>query len=101
MSARRIANDERPRSVRVTMLRYILWIFGLAYLAALVLFVIGTFGLFGSERGPLAGVFLLPLGVPWIWLVDLAPERFWPWLLAAAPVVNLAILWAMCQKFGK
>ncbi|HSF14370.1 MAG TPA: hypothetical protein VLK65_02325 [Vicinamibacteria bacterium] len=83
------------------MLRTILWIFGLAYLAALVLFLIATFGLFGSERGPLAGVFLLPLGVPWIWLIDLAAERIWPWLLAAAPGVNLAILWAIHRKFGK
>ena len=28
--------------------------------------VIGFFGLFGSPRGPLAGVFLIPLGMPWI-----------------------------------
>lgn len=83
------------------MRRYLLWIFGLAYFAALVLFLVGTFGLFGSERGPLAGVFPVPLGVPWIWLIDLAPERLWPWLGAAAPGLNLLILAGVCRFFGK
>jgi len=34
------------------------------YILALALFAIGTFGLFGNEPGPLAGVYLLPLGLP-------------------------------------
>jgi hypothetical protein len=80
------------------MCRYLLWTSGLAYLAALVLFLIGILGLFGSEPGPLAGVFLVPLGIPWIWLIDFAPERLWPWLGAAAPGVNLAILWALARS---
>ena len=82
------------------MCRYLLWIFGLAYLCALALLLIGTFGLFGSERGSLAGIYLVPLGVPWIWLVDLAPRSLQPWLAAAAPSLNLVVLWTLCRTFG-
>ncbi|SIS87261.1 hypothetical protein SAMN05421759_1053 [Roseivivax lentus] len=32
---------------------------------ASTLLLVGTFGLFGQERDPLAGVFLMPLGLPW------------------------------------
>jgi len=78
--------------------RILPWLFAAFYLAALMLLVVGTFGLFGSERGPLAGVFIVPLGIPWIWLIDLAPEKVWPWLAAAAPSLNLCILWIICRR---
>jgi len=35
----------------------VVWIVGVLYLMALALTLIGTFGLFGQERDPLAGVF--------------------------------------------
>ena len=45
--------------------RWIVRIVGIPYLAALVLLLIGTFGLFGEERDSLAGVFLMPYwGIP-------------------------------------
>jgi hypothetical protein len=54
----------------------------LLYLAALFLFFVGAFGWFGQERTPLAGVFLVPLGLPWnLWLDGLA-ETVRPWLAA-------------------
>ncbi|HMQ94375.1 MAG TPA: hypothetical protein PKA33_20335 [Amaricoccus sp.] len=71
--------------------------FGLLYLAALGLFLVGTFGLFGSERGPLAGVFLVPLGLPWTRLLDGVAQPLLPWLAALSPLVNLAILVAICR----
>jgi hypothetical protein len=37
---------------------------GTLSLAALALFVIGTFGLFGQKRDPSTGFFLMPLGLP-------------------------------------
>lgn len=76
------------------------WVIGLfaaLYLLALALLLIGTFGLFGQERDPLSGVFLLPLGLPWVRLGDLAPEPAWPWLAALAPALNLAILTVLCK----
>lgn len=72
-------------------------IFVAAYLFALAIFLIGTFGLFGEERDPLAGVFLVPLGLPWNRATDLLPEASWPWLAAAAPLLNLGILAAVCR----
>lgn len=71
---------------------------GALYLLALALLLIGTFGFFGQERDPLSGVFLLPLGVPWVWFVDLAPEPLWPWLAALAPLLNFGILFGLCHK---
>jgi hypothetical protein len=82
--------------------RLLLGGFGLAYLMALVLLVIGTFGLFGNERDPLSGVFLLPLGLPW----NLAAGRLPDGLLrvagaVVAPLINLTLLFAVCRAFQK
>ena len=74
------------------------WGFLLAYAAALFLFLAGTFGWFGSPQGPLAGVFLIPLGLPWNQLIDRVPELLRPYLAAAAPLLNLAILKAICLR---
>jgi hypothetical protein len=78
------------------------WVVGgfvILYLVALGLFVIGHFGLFGSPSGPLAGVFLVPLGAPWNFLWDSASMndfgRFWLGILA--PMVNLVIIVAICR----
>ena len=76
-------------------------VFVLLYLGALGLLVIGTFGLFGQARDPLSGVFLMPLGWPWTRLVDLFPEPLWPWLASATPLLNLAILVALCRNRAK
>ena len=78
--------------------KWIVRIAGLLYLVALALFLIGTFELFSQERDALAGVFLLPLGLPWVWFVDLAPEPAWPWLAVLAPLVNIGILAALCRR---
>lgn len=77
------------------LLSFALIAFAALYAFALAVYLIGTFGLFGADRDPLSGVFLIPLGLPWNRFVDALPERFWPWLAAAAPLVNLAILWLL------
>ncbi len=80
--------------------RIVLILFGLAYLAALGLLLVGTLGLFGNERDPLAGLFLLPLGIPWIWLTGSLPDTVRPWAAMAAPAINLLILYLLCTRFG-
>ena len=75
-------------------------IVGALYLAALALLIIGTFGLFGQERDPLAGIFLIPLGLPWNLWLDALPDPVRPWLAALAPMLNLAILTLLCRRFG-
>ena len=69
------------------------------YLVALALLLIGTFGLFGQERDPLSGIFLLPLGLPWNQFLDLASEPVRPWFAALAPLLNIGILAALCRMF--
>jgi hypothetical protein len=84
-------------SVAARGCRLLVWGFALAYAAAILLFLLGRFGLAGVARDPLAGVFLVPLGLPWTLLVDAAPEPAWPWLGALAPAVNLGLLALLCR----
>jgi hypothetical protein len=81
--------------------RFIVRGFLLVYVAALVLFLAGTFGWFGSPQGPLAGVFLVPLGLPWNLLLDWADDPLRAVLAAAAPLLNLAILKALCVRLHR
>ena len=77
------------------MRRFFLWlsrVFAVAYLLALIVFAIGRFGLFGAETDPLAGVFLIPLGLPWTFLSDALPAAAQPAAAVLAPLINLAIL---------
>lgn len=67
------------------------------YVAALALFVIGTFGLIGQEQDPLAGVFLIPLGLPWNLWLDGLPDAVRLWLAVLAPALNVFLLAAMCR----
>jgi len=71
--------------------------FSVLYVLAVGLFIVGTFGLFGSPSGPLAGVFLMPLGLPWNQMLDVFPEPLWPTLAVLAPAVNLVILALICR----
>ena len=77
--------------------RWSVAILGAAYAFALAVYLIGEFGLFGQIRTPLAGVFLVPLGLPWNRAIDSLPEATWPWLAAAAPLINLGILATLCR----
>ncbi len=71
--------------------------FATAYALALALLAIGAFGLFGAERDPLSGVFLLPLGLPWTVLLGAAPEASLVWIAVGAPAINMLILWLACR----
>lgn len=83
------------------MCRWIVRIFAGLYLLALALLLIGTFGLFGQERDPLSGVFLIPLGLPWNLLLDGLPDSLLPWLAALAPLVNVVLLVVLCRAFSR
>ena len=82
---------------RKLICRWLTGVFAVAYVAALAIFFVAAFGLFGQPRDPLGGVFLIPLGLPWSLLVDKAPEGLWPWLAAAAPVINILLLVGLCR----
>ncbi|WP_108259921.1 hypothetical protein [Mangrovicoccus ximenensis] len=77
--------------------KWCLRIGAVAYLAALALLAIGSFGLFGQPRDPLAGVFLMPLGLPWGLWTGAAAEGLRPWLAALAPLLNLVLLALACR----
>lgn len=85
----------KPLSARIC--GWAVALFAAAYAFAVAVFLIGELGLFGQDRDPLAGVFLVPLGLPWNRAIDSLPETSWPWLAAAAPLTNLGILAALCR----
>ncbi|MCT8158641.1 hypothetical protein [Pseudoruegeria sp. SHC-113] len=71
--------------------------FGLFYVAALFVFLVGTFGWFGQAQDPLSGVYLLPLGLPWVALGNMVPEGGKAFFAAAAPAINLSLLILLCR----
>ena len=81
--------------------RILVIVFAGLYLGALALFAAGTWGLVGSSQGPLAGVFLVPLGLPWNRLVEIFPEAAWPALAALAPAINLLLLVVGCRRLSR
>jgi chromate transport protein ChrA len=68
-----------------------------AYAIALGLLLIGTYGLFGQEKDPLSGAFLLMLGLPWNMLIDPLPESVKPWVVGLTPALNLLIVRTICR----
>lgn len=79
------------------MCRKVFNVFLVLYLIAIGLFLSGTFGLFGSDTGPLAGIFLIPLGMPWVFLSDFFPTQFAPWIGIGAPLINLLLIRMICR----
>jgi hypothetical protein len=76
--------------------KWIILLFAGLYLLALVIFVVGVFGLFGQDKDPLSAVYLVPLGLPWVLFFDGMPEMSLPWLGALAPLLNIVTLAALC-----
>jgi len=77
--------------------RRIVIAFATLYALAFVLFLIGSYGWFGSPQGPLAGVFLMPLGLPWNHWLDALPPAVRPAAAVLAPALNLLLLWGLCR----
>jgi hypothetical protein len=77
--------------------KWIILLYAGLYLLALVIFVVGVFGLFGQDKDPLSADYLVPLGLPRVLFFDGMPEMSLPWLGAPAPLLNIAILVALCR----
>ena len=85
-----IAKAGAPDSL--SAMRWVFYLFLLLYAVALSLLAVGTFGWFGQDRDPLSGVFLIPLGLPSVWLGDEAGLTG-PALAILAPAINAGILY--------
>lgn len=77
--------------------RSVVAIMALLYLVALGLFVIGTLGWFGQDPTPLAGVFLVPLGLPWNLWLDPLPQALRPWVAGLTPLLNIGLIAVLCR----
>lgn len=85
----------------VRICRFVLIVLTVAYFLALALLAIGTFGLFGAEKDPLSAVFLVPLGLPWILMVDGLPEGLRLWAALLAPALNIALVKLVCAALSR
>ena len=83
------------------LLKGLFWALLLLYAVALFIFATGTFGWFGQERAPLSGVFLTPLGLPWVLFAEVLPDAIRAWFAALAPVINIALLWVLSQRVAR
>jgi hypothetical protein len=83
-------------------MKWALWIFAVLYAGAFLLFLIGTFGLFGQDKDPLSGVFLMPLGLPWNLIADRlaggGSGMAGPTVGLLAPALNLGILYWLARR---
>ncbi|RVQ65705.1 hypothetical protein EKN06_12275 [Croceicoccus ponticola] len=77
-------------------MKWVVRIFTALYVIALGLFLVGTFGWFGQEPDPMAGVFLMPLGMPWNLFFE-GDDTFGFLVALMAPAINLGILWMVCD----
>lgn len=68
------------------------WVLAALYLVALTIFAVGRYGLFGAQPDPLAGIFLVPLGLPWSLLTGWLPITLQPYAAILAPLINVFIL---------
>jgi len=81
-------------------MKWLFWGFLVLFLVALGIFFSNLMGLFGQTPDPLAGVFLLPFGLPWNLLGNGLSDPY-PMIIGfGAPLVNLAILWWL-WRFSK
>ena len=71
--------------------------FGLLYLAVLALQGISALGWFGFAPKPLAGVFLVVIGLPWTLAAAWFPDSVQPLVAALAPLATLVLLWTYCH----
>ena len=79
------------------MCRWVFRLFVLLYLVAFGLFLVGNLGLFGSGSDPLAGIFLIPLGLPWNLLLDSFSGDGLARIGLLAPLANIILLGAACR----
>ena len=103
-----VAADEGPHSIgrvgRHYRLEVARWVrrmvvraFALLYLAALAFTGISTLGWFDFAAPPLAGVFLVVIGLPWTLAAAWFPDPLQPLVAALAPLVTLILLWTWCH----
>lgn len=78
-------------------MKWAFYIFTALYVIALALLAIGTFGWFGQAKDPLAGVFLMPLGLPWNLLLDRTGLPG-PLVGTISPAINAAILYWLWKR---
>ena len=86
----------RKRPLKERFCRLVVRVFLWLYLFALALSAISLLDLFGFSPRPLAGVFLVVLGLPWTLGSAMFPDDLQALAAAVAPAINWIILGFLC-----
>ncbi len=76
-------------------MKWIFWAFLIAFAAALGFFASNMLGMFGQTPDALAGLYLLPFGLPWNMIGMELPDPYPLFIGLGGPIINLAILWLL------
>lgn len=77
--------------------RMVVRAFGLLYLGTLAFTGVAALGWFDFAPTPLAGVFLVVIGLPWTLAAAWFPDPLQPLVAAIAPLATLTLLWTWCH----
>jgi hypothetical protein len=88
-------------NILAVIFRSAAWLLTVLYVLALVVFIVGNFGLFGFDKDPLSAVYLLVLGWPWLVLTEDLPERLLMVSALIAPLINIVILQSLGSLLGR
>jgi hypothetical protein len=76
-------------------MKWLFWGFTLLFILALAVFASNMLDLFGQTPSALAGVYLLPFGLPWNLLGTELDDPFPLMFGLGGPLLNMAILWSL------
>lgn len=76
-------------------LTILFWLFVVCYVLALIIFAAG---MWGADKEPLSGIFLIPLGFPWFLAADLFEGTLQATVAALAPLVNLGLIHLLVRR---
>lgn len=82
-------------------MKWLFWGFLLSFLAAFGFFVSNMMGWFGQTPDALAGLYLLPFGMPWNLVGLELPDPFPLMFGLGAPLLNLAILFWLWRRSAR
>ncbi|MCF6272193.1 MAG: hypothetical protein L3J37_03240 [Rhodobacteraceae bacterium] len=83
------------------MCKALIWIGSILYVAALGIWIISEYGLFGQDSTAFSGIFLVFFGMPWSMMSNIGPESIWPYLTALTPLINILLLVGICKWIRK
>lgn len=82
--------------------RWFFWTFATLYALAALVYFASALSPEGSD--PLSGIYLIPLGLPWLLVIDAVrggDGQGGAWLVILSPAINLGLLSLVARRFRR